>query len=178
MGLADKYLPYYTVEERDKWQGDWELIEGVPYALASPSVKHQRVIKNLLVELDKEIKNCETKCEAIPDIDYYVSEDTVVRPDVIVICGNLREKVTTTPQIIFEVVSPSSVKMDEHVKYELYEREGVEYYCLIYPVEDRKHAKVFHLENSKYKKIFETIDGNFEFTVNSCKLTVDFSKIL
>ena len=179
MGLADRYLPYYTVEERNKWQGDWELIEGVPYALASPSVEHQRIIKNLIVELDKGIKNCETQnCEVIPDIDYYVSEDTVVRPDVVVICGNPGEKVTTTPKIIFEVVSPSSVKMDEHLKYELYEREGVEYYCLVYPTEDRKHVKIFQLENGRYKKVFGTVNEIFEFTVNDCKLTVNFSRVL
>ncbi len=178
MGLADRYLPYYTVEERNKWQGDWELIEGVPYALASPSVEHQRIVRNLIVELDKEIKKCGIKCEVIPNIDYYISEDTVVRPDVIVICGNIREKITTTPQIIFEVVSPSSVKMDEHIKYELYEREGVGYYCLVYPFEDRKHVKIYHLENNSYNKVFETIEETFEFNLNGCKLRVDFSKIL
>ena len=179
MGLADRYLPYYTVEERNKWQGDWELIEGIPYALASPSLQHQRIVKNLLVEINKYLENCDiSECEVIPDVDYYISEDTVVRPDIMVICGSLKEKITTTPKIIFEVVSPNSVRMDEHIKFELYEREGVEYYCLVYSVEDRKHVKIFHLENGKYRKVFETIDEIFEFSINSCKLSVDFSKIL
>ena len=179
MGLADRYLPYYTVEERNKWQGDWELIEGIPYALASPSLEHQRIVKNLLVEINKYLENCDiSECEVIPDVDYYISEDTVVRPDVIVVCGSLKEKITTTPKVIFEVVSPNSVKMDEHIKFELYEREGVKYYCLVYSIEDRKHIKIFHLENGKYRKVFETIDEIFEFSINSCKLLVDFSKIL
>ena len=29
-------LPRYTVEDYEKWKGDWELIDGIPYALASP----------------------------------------------------------------------------------------------------------------------------------------------
>ena len=111
-------------------------------------------------------------------VDYYISEDTVVRPDVVVVCGNLREKITTTPKIIFEVVSLSSVKMDEHIKFELYEKEGVEYYCLVYSIEDREHVKIYHLENSKYIKVFETIDETFEFSIKGCKLPVNFSKIL
>ncbi len=179
MGLADRYLPYYTVEERDKWQGDWELIEGIPYALASPSLEHQKVVKNLLVEIDLALKNCkESGCEVIPDVDYYVSEDTVVRPDVVVICGEVKDKITIPPKIIFEIVSPSSVKMDEHIKFELYEREGVEYYCLVYPFKDRKHIKIFHLEDGKYKKVFETVNQNFSFKLNNCQLSVDFSKIM
>ena len=179
MGLADRYLPYYTVSDRNAWQGDWELIEGIPYALASPSLQHQRIVKNLIVEIDKHLEKCGLKeCEVIPDIDYYISEDTVVRPDVVVVCGNIKEKLTITPKIVFEVVSPSSIKMDERIKFELYEREGVEYYCLVYPIEDRKHVKIYHLENNKYIKVFETIDGAFEFSLDDCKLPLNFSKVM
>ncbi len=179
MGLADRYLPYYTVEERNNWQGDWELIEGIPYALASPSFEHQKIVSNLIQVLKNRLDDCNlSNCEALPDIDYFVSEDTVVRPDVMIVCGNIKDKITITPKIIFEVVSPSSIKMDEHIKYELYEREGVQYYCLIYPIENRKHIKIFQLNNSKYKKIFETINETFEFIINDCKFPVDFSKIL
>lgn len=36
--IAEKYLPRYTVEDYNRWEGDWELIEGIPYASApSPS---------------------------------------------------------------------------------------------------------------------------------------------
>jgi len=178
MGLAEKYLPYYTVEDRNKWQGDWELIEGIPYALASPSIEHQRVVANLIHILKNELEKCRAiNCEVLPDIDYFVSEDTVVRPDVMVICGNFEDKITIAPEIIFEVVSPSSVKMDERIKYELYEREKVKYYVLVYPRKDRKHVKIFKLEENQYQKVFETINETFEFIINNCKIPVDFSKI-
>ena len=39
--LTKKLLPRYTVKDYERWDGDWELIEGVPYALASPSFRHQ-----------------------------------------------------------------------------------------------------------------------------------------
>lgn len=41
MSLAEKYPVRYTVEDWKKWEGDWELVEGVPYALASPKPKNQ-----------------------------------------------------------------------------------------------------------------------------------------
>ncbi|ACN98956.1 conserved hypothetical protein [Sulfurihydrogenibium azorense Az-Fu1] len=41
--FTDKYLPYYTIEERDRWEGDWELVEGIPYALTSSSVVHCKI---------------------------------------------------------------------------------------------------------------------------------------
>ena len=178
MGLADRYLPYYTVADRNTWQGDWELIEGIPYALALSSLEHQRIVKNLIVEIDKHLEKYGLKgCEVIPDIDYYISEDTVARPDVVV-SGNIKEKLTTILKIVFEVVSPSSIKMDERIKFELYEREGVEYYCLVYPIEDRKHVKIYHLENNKYIKVFETIDRTFEFSLDDYKLPLNFSKVM
>lgn len=52
MELAKKYPPRYTYEGYKRWEGDWELIEGVPYAMApSPSGKHQRVVAELLGSL-------------------------------------------------------------------------------------------------------------------------------
>lgn len=177
MSLVNKYLPYYTIEERDRWEGDWELIEGIPYALASPSVNHQRIVANLVYALKGEISKCNTNCEVLPDIDYYISEDTVVRPDVVVVCEKIHEKLVITPNIIFEIVSPSSIKVDQYIKYELYEREGVDYYVLIYP-EERKHVKIYKIADNKYKKEFETVDGIFEFQLKDCIVSLDFSKIL
>ncbi|NPA12411.1 MAG: Uma2 family endonuclease [Aquificae bacterium] len=176
MVLTERYLPYYTVEDRNRWQGDWELVEGIPYALASPSIEHQRVLRNLIVELSHKLQNCEN-CEVIPDIDYYISEDTVVRPDLIVVYKGLKEKLTVPPNIVFEIVSPTSVKVDEHIKFELYQREGVLYYCLVYPVEDRKHIKVFKLKEGKYTKVFDTVNDSFSFDLQNCKFNLDFSKI-
>ena len=43
-----KYVPYYTYEDYKKWQGDWELVEGVPYAMASSRLLNQLVLSALL----------------------------------------------------------------------------------------------------------------------------------
>jgi len=53
MDLAIKYLPRYTVKDYQKWEGDWELIEGIPYPLALPSFKHQRIVTKIVRYLDE-----------------------------------------------------------------------------------------------------------------------------
>ena len=177
MVLKEKYLPYYTVKDWKNWGEDWELIDGIPYVLASSSIEHQRVVARLV--FNQELEKCKnSKCEVLPDIDYYISEDTVVRPDVLVVCNEIEEKLTVLPSKIFEVISLSSIKMDEHIKFELYQQERVKYHILIYPFKDRKHIKVYELKGYSYKKVFETVKESFLFHLRNCDLKVDFSKIL
>lgn len=40
--LKPAYLPHYTYDDYARWEGDWELIEGVPFAMSpAPSIRHQ-----------------------------------------------------------------------------------------------------------------------------------------
>ena len=51
-----EYLPYYTYEDYKEWEGDWELIEGVPYAMApSPMKTHQALAYEIAFHLRKEV---------------------------------------------------------------------------------------------------------------------------
>ena len=44
MSTAPRYVPHYTVSEYARWEGDWELIDGVPIAMSpSPFGPHERV---------------------------------------------------------------------------------------------------------------------------------------
>ncbi|MEP6596015.1 MAG: hypothetical protein ABJA71_08705 [Ginsengibacter sp.] len=43
MSIAEKYRPHYTYDEYCQWEGRWELIEGMPYAMSLlPVPEHQR----------------------------------------------------------------------------------------------------------------------------------------
>ncbi len=169
MGLAEKFRPHYTVKDYEKWEGDWELIEGVPYALASPSLKHQRVGGRLFVQISQELEEC-PECFAVYETDWYVNEDTVVRPDIMVLCGEITEKVKKPPKLIVEIVSQSSARMDEEVKFYLYQREGVKFYILVYPEE--KDFKIYKLTENGYIR-----QEKEEIKINNCELKIDFSKI-
>lgn len=91
------------------------------------------------------------------------------------ICYEPDEWLTKTPEIIFEVISKSTAKRDEVLKFDLYQNEGVKYYILVYP--ESKKAKVYKLIDFVYRKIGDYSDEIFTFDVDSCKIDFDFSFI-
>ena len=175
MNLALKYPPRYTIKDYESWEGDWELIEGVPYALASPSFKHQRIVLKIARYLDEVLEKECPDCVVGIDADYVVSEDTVLRPDIFITCEEVEDKLLKPPKVIFEVVSPSTREKDEKLKFELYQREGVPYFVLVYP--DLKKAKIYKLTDRGYKKLTDVVNDKVEFELNGCKIELDFSKV-
>ncbi len=169
------YVEHYSIDDYALWEGDWELIDGMPYAMApSPMVTHQSINMKISRQLDEELEEC-PDCQALFEIDWEVCSDTVVRPDSLVICYEPDEKLTKKPEIIFEVASPSTVTKDEKVKIEIYEREGVKYYVIVYP--DTKVAKAYELKDGRYIKKGDFSDERTIFTLPTCDIEFDFSKI-
>ncbi len=176
MNLAKKYPPSYTYEDYKLWEGDWELIEGVPYAMAPSSFgKHQRVAFEFARQLREQLEYCPEKCFIYPKLDWIVSEDTVVRPDIMVVCKEVEEYLRETPELVVEVVSPSTAQKDEKLKYELYEREGVKTYVLVYP--DLKKVRAFRLVRSRYRKFFDSDEGELELKIKDCTLKIDVGRL-
>ncbi len=175
MNLALKYPPRYTVKDYLKWEGDWELVEGIPYALASPSFKHQRIVGKIFRYLDEALERECPDCVVGIDTDYIVSEDTVLRPDVFITCEEVEDRLLKPPAVVLEIISPKEWEKDEKLKRELYEREGVPYLVLVYP--DLKKAKIYKLTEKGYKKVFDAVKDKFTFELDGCKIELDFSKI-
>ncbi len=62
-----KFEEKYTVDDYMRWQGDWELIEGVPYAMApSPRGRHQLVCLLISTQIEEKLRTCEEKCFVLP----------------------------------------------------------------------------------------------------------------
>ncbi|WP_213032435.1 Uma2 family endonuclease, partial [Acinetobacter baumannii] len=109
-------------------------------------------------------------CKVYVELDWYVSFDTVIRPDLMVLCGEIPEKVESPPQMVVEIVSPSSRQMDEGHKFELCEMQGVKYFVLLYP--DEKMVKVFELFSGRYR---QKLDNKFVF--NGCEVEIAFEEV-
>ncbi len=169
------YEEYYTVSDYNEWEGEWELIYGMPYAMApSPMFDHQYVVGKIFSLLEQELDECPI-CFPAVEVDWQVSDDTVVKPDVLVVCKR-EKRVTTTPEIIVEVVSPTSIKRDEQTKFKLFEKEGVKYYALVYP--EIKRVKVYEHINFKYQKIADfTEEGVFRLKIKDCDISFDTKKL-
>ena len=169
-------IEYYTYEDYKLWEGDWELIRGFPVAMApSPVRSHQNLLAMFAYEFNKDFKDCE-RCEVLVEEDWIVEDDTILRPDVSVVCDEEGDYITKAPEIIVEVVSPSTAKRDERIKKEIYEKELVKYYILAYP--DRLIAKVYKNEDGKFKKIGDFKKETLKLTENlTCEVEIDFDNV-
>ena len=175
--IKKEYLPNYTYDEYVLWEGNWELIYGVPYAMApAPMIKHQAISNKIARYLDESLQECKV-CQALLPIDWKIDESTVVQPDNLVICHTPQEEayIKKAPKIIFEILSKSTAIVDKKLKYELYEKEGVNYYIIVDPKENI--AKVYRLKEGRYIKVCDAHEESVDFNLDVCAFTFDFSKI-
>ena len=172
--MTARYIPRYTYEDYKQWEGDWELIDGIPIAMApSPMSEHQLLLSRLAQALENALEECD-ECFVLVEEDWIVDSETVVRPDISMVCGRLEDFIRKPPYLIVEIVSPSSAYKDERVKFSLYEEEKVEYYVLVYPKECK--ARIFRLKDGKYDKVGDFIEEVAKLE-GECPITIDFAKV-
>jgi Uma2 family endonuclease len=172
-----EYLPHYTYEDYIKFEGNWEIIYGVAYNMApAPMKKHQYISNNIAWILKDKLREFED-CEALLPVDYKIDDNTIVQPDNLVVCDEDMEGayITKAPLIIFEILSKSTAQKDRYLKYELYEQEGVKYYCIVDPKEEI--AKLYKLYKGKYIKEGDFSKESYSFEIKECELEFDFSEI-
>lgn len=150
------YADYLTWPEGERW----EIIDGVPYMQAAPSPTHQLISGELYRQLANYLqdKTCKAYpapfCVRLTKGDEKQNEDIkkVVEPDITIVCDKSKiddKGCAGAPDMIVEVMSPSSVKMDRFIKFNKYEKEGVKEYWIIEP--EAKLVSVFVLqENQRY----------------------------
>lgn len=146
MSTAPRYVPNYTIADYQQWDGDWELWSGIPISMSpSPFGRHGQLATRVGALLTNAIDSIECNATVLLGIDWIVSDDTVVRPDVSVVCGGPPERhIEQAPALIVEVISEGTCDRDEIWKKELYEREGVDWYLLV----DSDSMRCFRLNST------------------------------
>jgi len=169
-------IEYYTYDDYKLWDGNWELIDGIPLAMApAPMIKHQSLEFRIARILGNQIDDCD-KCEVLGESDYKISDDTVLRPDVVLICDEPNDAyLTKAPEIVVEIISKSTAKRDEKYKFEIYEREKINYYILVYP--DELIAKIYKLVDGRYDKQGDFFNQKYKFKNTTCKPEIDFNDL-
>ena len=138
-----------------------ELIKGrVSKMSPAPSIFHQTVSANILTILKIATKGHSCKVFAAPtDVRLFTKDGqgtelvTVVQPDIFVICDatKLDEKgCMGSPDLIVEIISPSTASKDITIKYELYQETGVGEYWLVFPNE--MIVQIFVLQDGVYQR--------------------------
>ena len=138
----------YTYADYLDWdEGRWELINGEVWDMTpAPSRLHQEILGDLFYVLYEFFKDQDCKVYmapfnvCLPDSDtiedYAVT--TVVQPDISVICDQSKldnRGCVGSPDLIVEILSPSTAAKDLKVKRALYEKHGVKEYWLIHPTD-------------------------------------------
>jgi Uma2 family endonuclease len=177
MQSAVKILPYYTYEDYEQWEGKWELIDGIPYAMSpAPTPKHQIIANTLGALLYFSLKGCK-HCKVAQAVDYKITEDTIFQPDVSVICTEAGKKfIDFPPALVAEILSPGTELKDRHTKLPRYQQQGVPYYLMI--SQNTEETEVYMLVNSEYE--LQQKDKSFSFCfqfTDDCSATIDFSEL-
>ena len=129
----------------------WELIKGIFKMSPAPLSKHQGVSGNLYFELRKHFKKRKCKVMSAP-FDVRLAEDTIVQPDLCVICDMkkiTRRGCSGAPDLIVEILSNSTEKIDEVEKLHLYEEYGVKEYWITHP--EKEWVKQYVLAGDKFE---------------------------
>lgn len=142
------------IKEVSHWEGQWELIDGIPYNMApAPSPSHQRIVGELFFALRSYFGKDGCSVFVAPfDVQLDKSDDfTIVQPDVSVFClkdliGERRA--VGCPDLIVEVLSPSTALKDRNQKFNLYERASVREYWLVDPL--NRTIEVYGLSDGRY----------------------------
>ena len=174
--MALDFIEHYTYEDYKHWEGDWELINGFPYAMApAPIKKHQLISLKIATQFETQLEDC-PYCDVLIEEDYKISEDTILKPDISVVCKDLNPNfISKAPEIIVEVISPSTAKRDEELKFSIYEKEKVKYYILVYP--DELKAKIFILKEDKFSKMGDFFEETIEFDTSCGKIKLDLKRV-
>ncbi len=146
-----------TYEDYAKTPDDerWELIDGELIMAAAPSVSHQRVVFALGKAMDAFVVERELGEVMVPAPDVVLSDTNTVQPDLLFVSKERADIITPAnvqgaPDVMVEVRSPSTARLDWVVKRELYARYGVKEYWLVDP--DVETATVLLLGERGYEE--------------------------
>lgn len=177
MSSAFKILPHYTYEDYRRWEGQWELIEGIPYAMSpAPKPEHQAVAGNLHAELRSALKKNNCSCKVYQPIDYKISDDTILNTDLLIVCKPIPEGfLNFPPELVIEILSPATALKDRHTKFEIYQAEKIPYYIIVDA--DKKLVELFQLAGDKYEKKEVDQQHLCPLSFGACSLEIVFDNI-
>ena len=130
-----------------------EVIDGDHYMNPAPTTDHQRFSRRIQFQLYDQIEETERGEVFNAPTDLQLTDHDIVQPDLIIVMSERRSiitptKVKGTPNLIVEILSPSTKKNDCVLKKELYERVGVPEYWIVDP--DENMVDQFVLREGKF----------------------------
>lgn len=167
---------YYALPEERRV----ELIDGIFYDMPAQGMKHQKIIGDLYILFrecaDSHGLPCEvylSPCDVRLDKDDY----TMVQPDLLVICGEFEEGIRYegAPDLVVEILSPSTRKKDLALKLYKYQNAGVREYWIVDPV--FRKVTVHYFEAEDYHPEQYDFDSRIPVNLSGGECEIDFLRV-
>ena len=160
-------LTYQDYAELPEDGRRYEILGGELDVSPSPKVLHQIVLGNLFSALDRHVRERSLGRVFLSPVDLILSDTNVVVPDLLFVSSQ-RASIATEravegpPDLVVEILSPSTRRKDRSTKASLYARFGVRCYWIIDPEEQTFEG--FELEVAEYRLVtrrqgFETVSA-------------------
>jgi len=143
MGALPKEERRFTYADYKEWELDegerYELIYGEAFAMSGPNTRHQAISVELSSQFHTYLRGKPCQVFYAPyDVRLFYeedeSDDTVVQPDIMVICDKTKiasEGCRGAPDLVIEILSPSNTALEMERKRALYRRAGVREYWVV-----------------------------------------------
>jgi Uma2 family endonuclease len=157
-GVIEKQARRWTYEEYYKLDDGqrYEIIDGDLLMAPSPDVWHQDWISNLHFLLRLYFAQHRAGRLFIVPFDVVLDAENTVQPDLIFVAaanaGIIESRaIFGAPDLVVELLSPSSIRRDRHVKKALYARFGVKEYWIGDPA--NKEMEILTLRDGRYQRL-------------------------
>lgn len=155
------YADYARLPEEPGFR--YEIIDGVLLRDPSPSFHHQRVSRRLQRIIEDYINKVDPLGEVFnAPLDLSLAEHTVVQPDLLYLPGSRpaqNDPIDVVPELVVEVISPSTGKKDRVLKLNHYQASGILHYWIVDPEES--FIEAYELRDGHYVSIARSHTGTF-----------------
>jgi Uma2 family endonuclease len=132
-----------------------EIIDGDHYVNPAPSTYHQTVSRRLQHQLYTQIELTGRGVVYNAPVDVQLTDHDIIQPDLVVVLTSRMQMITPTkikgvPDLIVEILSPSTASNDATLKKQLYERVGVAEYWIVDP--DNHTVEQLVLADGRYER--------------------------
>jgi Uma2 family endonuclease len=146
------YTDYKNLDVDDNFL--YELINGELVQKSAPSPRHQDILMNLIRHLDGFVFSKKLGKVLCAPVDVFVDEHNVPQPDLLFVNNEHRGYITPDglfgpPDLVVEIVSPSSITRDRVDKMRIYRNFGIPEYWIV----DPRYAsiEIFYLTGKEYE---------------------------
>lgn len=180
---------HYTYADYLEWNGNerYELINGDAVMMAGPTWDHQIILGQIYRQLADFLDDKPCNVVVAPfDVRLFEKDDdkpeniyTVVQPDIFVVCDDKKideHGIKGAPDLVIEILSPSTSSYDCLVKLNLYRQAGVREYWIVDP--QSSSVQVFLLDSNGVFHVSDAYNRNNIAKVNILNgCTIDLSKV-